>query len=111
MVIALTVGIGSQTLVSRGIGKGDIAASQTAMTTVFFALAGIGLLATLLLYFFREEVVTMLGGKGDLFPHAMGYYTGLILFMIPISLCLYSDLMLRGMVFVAIGVVFLPHLG
>lgn len=97
MVIALTVGIGSQTLVSRGIGKGDIAASQTAMTTGFFALAGIGLLSTLLLYFFREEVVTMLGGKGDLFPHAMGYYTGLILFMIPISLCLYSDLMLKGL--------------
>ncbi|GIZ16521.1 MATE family efflux transporter [Capnocytophaga catalasegens] len=97
MVISLIVGMGSQTLVSLGMGENNVEKSQNAMTTGFYALTVIALILSVVLYAFMEDFVRLLGANDTLVPHALAYLKGLAIFMLPITLCFYSDAMLKGL--------------
>ncbi len=97
MVISLTVGIGCQTLIGHGFGEGNTDKAQTAMTTGFVTLSILGTIASLLLWFFAGEAVVLLGADEVLRPYALDYMRGFAPFILPISLCFYSDLMLKAM--------------
>lgn len=97
LVIALVVGIGSQTLVSLGLGGQNIARSQDAMTTGFWTLVLVGLLTTLLLMLLAEPLTRLMGADERLLPHALGYLYGLAPFTLPLILCFYSDVMLKAL--------------
>lgn len=97
MVIALIVGIGSQTLVSMGLGENNIEKSQDAMTTGFWSLVLVSLVSTGGLLMFAEPLTQHLGADERLLPHALAYFKGLVPFILPITLCFYSDVMLKAL--------------
>lgn len=97
MVVSLTVGIGCQTVVSQGFGSGDTDRSQRAMTTGFWTLTLLSLAGSVILWFWAEKFVKLLGADEILLPYAMEYFRGFVPFMLPMSLCFYSDLMLKAM--------------
>lgn len=97
MVVSLTVGIGCQTVVGHGLGANDIPKAQKAMTTGFWALTAISIVCSGLLWLFAEPFIRLLGANDVLMPYSVGYFKGLVPFLLPVSLCFYSDLMLKAM--------------
>ena len=97
MVLALVLGVGSQTLVSLGIGENNEKKSQDAMTTGFFAIIVVSVLASLVLFLFGEVFVRLLGADERLLPYALSYVQGLMPFILFITLSFYSDAMLKSM--------------
>ncbi len=95
--IAIIIGIGSQTLVSVGQGKGDYAKAQNAMTTGYFSIIIFGFLASLLILLFSESTARLLGATDMVMSDSQNYMKGLFIFMIPISVAFYNDYMLRSM--------------
>ncbi len=87
MVIALVVGIGSQTLVSMGLGENNLTKAQDAMTTGFWSLVLVSLVAMVSLLLFAEPLTQLMGADERLLPHALAYFKGLVPFMLPITLC------------------------
>ncbi|SMP39531.1 putative efflux protein, MATE family [Desulfonatronum zhilinae] len=97
MVLALIVGIGSQTLVSMELGRGNPDKAQDAMSTGFRALAGISLIVTVLLLLFAEPLTKLIGADERLLPFSLDYLKGLVPFILPLTLCFYSDAMLKAL--------------
>lgn len=97
MVVSLTVGVGCQTVVSQGFGVNNIEQSQTAVTTGFWTLAVLSLFASVALWLWAEPFVQLLGADDVLLPYALGYFKGFVPFLLPVSLCFYSDLMLKAL--------------
>jgi putative MATE family efflux protein len=97
MVLSLIVGIGSQTLVSMELGRKNIEKAQDAMSTGFWALVAVSLIATALLVLFAEPLTSLMGADERLLPHSLGYLKGLLPFILPLSLCFYSDAMLKAL--------------
>ncbi len=97
MVLALIVGIGSQTLVSMELGRKNSDKAQDAMSTGFRAMVGISLIATVLLLLFAEPLTKLMGADKRLLPFSLAYLKGLVPFILPLSLCFYSDAMLKAL--------------
>lgn len=97
MVLALIVGIGSQTLVSMELGRKNVDKAQDAMSTGFRALAGISLIVTVLLLLFGEPLTKLIGADERLLPFSLAYLKGLVPFILPLTLCFYSDAMLKAL--------------
>lgn len=97
MVVSLSIGIGCQTLIGHGLGAGNRLMAQRAMSTGLWALSALALLGTVVLMIFAQEIVVWMGADDTLSPYAVDYLRGLAPFMIPMSICFYSDLMLKAM--------------
>lgn len=97
MVLALVVGIGSQTLVSRSLGERNFVKAQDAMTSGLLALVMVSLIGSGVLWLYAEPVVQLMGAEERLLPFARDYLVGLAFFILPISLCFYSDAMLKAL--------------
>ncbi|PTN38963.1 MATE family efflux transporter [Desulfonatronum sp. SC1] len=97
MVLALIVGIGSQTLVSMELGRRNPDKAQDAMSTGFRALVGISLIVTVLLLLFAEPLTKLIGADERLLPFSLAYLKGLVPFILPLTLCFYSDAMLKAL--------------
>jgi len=96
IVIELIIGIGSQTIVSIGIGEQKIQKAQNAITTGFWALLIIAFIITVILFLFSEKLALMLGANQEMLPFSLSYVKGLAPFIIPILLCFYSDAILKA---------------
>jgi Na+-driven multidrug efflux pump len=96
VVIGVVVGIGSQTVVSINLGAGKKENAQNAMTSGIIALAFIGVLFTLTIFFFSEQISVFLGADGVLLPYALDYFKGICFFIIPIFGMFFSDSMLKA---------------
>jgi putative MATE family efflux protein len=97
MVLALIIGIGSQTLVSMELGRKNTEKAQDAMSTGFWALVAISLIATVLLVVFAEPLTRLMGADDRLHPFSIDYLKGLMPFILPLTLCFYSDAMLKAL--------------
>lgn len=97
IVLALIIGIGSQTIVSMELGRKNTEKAQDAMSTGFWALVAIGMIATAFLLLFAEPLTKLMGSDDRLLPFALDYLKGLIPFVLPIALCFYSDAMLKSL--------------
>ncbi len=97
MVLALIVGIGSQTLVSMELGRKDTVKAQDAMSSGFRAMVAISLMVKVLLWLFAEPLTKLMGAEERLLPFSLGYLNGLVPFILPITLCFYSDAMLKAL--------------
>lgn len=97
MVLALIIGIGCQTLVSMELGRKNTKKAQDAMSTGFWALVTVGLLATVFLLLFAKPLTILIGGDERLLPFSLGYLKGLVPFILPLTLCFYSDAMLKAL--------------
>jgi putative MATE family efflux protein len=97
MVLALIVGIGSQTLVSLELGRRNTEKAQDAMTTGFWALVAVSLVATFFLALLAEPLTVLMGADERMLPHSLAYLKGLLLFILPLTLCFYSDAMLKAL--------------
>jgi len=97
MVLALIVGIGSQTLVSMELGRKNTEKAQDAMSTGFWALVAVSLMATAFLLLFAEPLTTLMGADERLLPFSLAYLKGLVPFILPLTLCFYSDAMLKAL--------------
>ena len=96
-VISIVIGIGCQTIFSISIGAKNIKRAKDVMATGFLSLVGIGFLLTILLFSFTNDFVILLGANKLLLPYVKEYLTGLIPFIIFISMSIYFDLMLKAM--------------
>lgn len=96
MVVAMIVGIGSQTLVSMSVGEQNLSKAQDAMSTGFWSLLCLGILMTIVLYFLGDSFAALLGADERLLPHASNYLKGLTPFLAFITLSFYSDSMLKA---------------
>lgn len=97
MVIALIVGIGSQALVSQGLGENNLTKAQNGMSSGFWALVVVSLIGTAVLWLFGDTFVRLLGADDTLLPYSLAYLKGLTPFILPITLCFYNDAMLKSM--------------
>lgn len=97
MVLALIIGIGSQTLVSMELGRQNTEKAQDAMSTGFWALVAVSLMATAFLLLFAEPLTTLMGADERLLPFSLAYLKGLVPFILPLMLCFYSDAMLKAL--------------
>lgn len=97
MVVALIVGVGSQTLVSQGMGNQNPQQARQAAGTGFFGLTASALSATVLLWLLREPLVRALGADEVLLPHATAYLNGLVPFILPMAWAFYNDLMIKAL--------------
>lgn len=97
MVSALIVGIGSQTQVSMELGRKNTEKAQDAMSTGFWALVAVSLMATAFLQLFAEPLTTLMGADERLLPFSLAYLKGLVPFILPLTLCFYSDAMLKAL--------------
>lgn len=97
MVIALIVGIGSQALVSQGLGEKNLTKAQNGMSSGFWALVVVSLVGTSVLWLFGDTFVHLLGADETLMPYSLDYLKGLAPFILPITLCFYNDAMLKSM--------------
>ena len=97
MVIAISVGMGSLTLMSVGLGANNHQRATDAMATGYISLLVISLFMTIVLLFFSEDLVRFFGANERLFPHALGYIRGLTPFIIPLTLTFYSDEVLKAL--------------
>lgn len=95
-VVALIVGVGIQTLVSQGLGNKNAEQVQNAVKTGFIGLAVVSLIASSLLWIFREPLVRAMGADDVLMPHALAYFSGLVPFMLPMTLAFYLDLLIKA---------------
>jgi len=96
-VLALIIGIGSQTLVSMELGRNNPEKAQDAMTTGFRSLAVVSLITTTLLFLFDEQLTKLMGADERLLPFSLAYLKGLVPFILPLTLCFYSDAMLKAL--------------
>lgn len=96
-VLAIMIGIGSQTVVSIGFGENQYQKSKDAMTTGFLTILAISLLLAVLLYLFTDKIALMLGADDRLLPYAVSYMRGLTAFIPTLLIMFYSDYMLKAM--------------
>lgn len=96
-VLTLIIGIGSQTLVSMELGRNNTEKAQDAMTTGFRSLAVVSLITTTLLLLFDEQLTKLMGADERLLPFSLAYLKGLVPFILPLTLCFYSDAMLKAL--------------
>ncbi len=96
MVISLIIGVGSLTIVSIGIGENNIQKSQNAINTGFWALFILSTAITVIIFFYAKDFAVLLGANNILLPFSVAYLKGLTPFIVPISLCFYSDAMLKA---------------
>ncbi len=96
MVLALVISIGSQVLVSMELGRRNPDKAQDAMSTGFRALAGISLILTVFLLLLPEPLAKLMGADERLLPFSLAYLKGLVPFILPLTLCFYSDAMLKA---------------
>lgn len=94
--IAIIIGVGSQTLVSVGMGENDYKKSQNAMTTGYLSIVLICAVATAILLVWAKEMVYLLGASEILESYSVDYIMGLFPFMILIGSAFYNDYMLRA---------------
>lgn len=97
MVLALIVGTGSQAIVSSALGQKHTAKAQDAMSTGFLAMVGVSLVSTVVLLLFGEPLARWMGANERLLPFSLAYLQGLAPFILPLSLCFYSDAMLKAL--------------
>lgn len=97
MVMALVIGVGSQTLVSMELGSENNVNAQNAMSTGFWTLVASSLATTLLLLALPEPITRLLGADQRLLPFSLAYLEGLVPFILPLTLCFYSDAMLKAL--------------
>ncbi|EOX3354374.1 MATE family efflux transporter [Vibrio cholerae] len=97
MVIALIIGIGTQTVLSINLGRKEIKIAQDAITTGFVSILFVGFFATIFFYIFRNEIILKIGGHGNLFYDTNNYYIGLVLFTLPILACFFNDALLKAL--------------
>lgn len=97
IVLALIVGIGSQTLVSMELGRKRPNAAQHAMSTGFWALLVIGCVMTAISLWLAEPMSRWMGADERLLPYSLAYLSGLLPFIVPLVLCFYSDAMLKSL--------------
>lgn len=97
MVLALIVGTGSQAIVSGALGQKNSAKAQDAMSTGFLAMLGVSLVSTVVLLLFGEPLTRLMGADERLLPFSLAYLQGLAPFILPLSLCFYSDAMLKAL--------------
>lgn len=95
MVVSISVGVGCQALIGQGLGANKIAEAQRAMSSGFWMLFALSGLSSLILYVYATDIAWLMGADARLAPYAIAYMRGLAPFFIPISLCFYSDMMLK----------------
>lgn len=94
--MSIIIGIGSQTLVSIGLGEKNYRKSKDAMTTGVIALFCFCSLFSIGALLFVEEVATLLGSTPLLIGYSTDYMYGLFPFMPIIGVMFYCDYMLKA---------------
>lgn len=96
-VVAVVIAIGCQTLVSQALGSDDHKQVHKVITTGFMSLFVIGVLISLVVWLGRKPIIGALGADSVLFPHSLGYLSGLAPFIVSLMLAFYLDAMLRSL--------------
>src|SRR5699024_6765736 len=71
--LALLIGIGGGTVYSIHMGRGDVTKAQSAFTTSFILLTIITIIATILSFFFLEEISYFFGANDETLPYVLDY--------------------------------------
>jgi putative MATE family efflux protein len=83
--MAVMAGAGGASIISRSLGAGDLERARKAFgTTVSFA-SGIGILVSVFVLLFLEQVLRLFGATEAILPHAEAYLS-VILFGIPLQM-------------------------
>lgn len=93
---AIIIGVGSQTLISVGMGEGDINKAQNSITTGYISIVVLCLIMSIGVLVWSKEVAYLFGASALLESHSVGYITGLFPFMILAGTTFYNDYMLRA---------------
>lgn len=72
-------GQGGSSLLSRMIGKNDIESVSRVSSFCFYISLITGFILTILMLFFRQSLLSLLGANFDTLPYAINYYTVLVI--------------------------------
>lgn len=77
LVIAVgqLVGVGSSSVMSRALGRGDMKTAEKAMGTAICLVAVVGVLLAVIGIFFGTHLMRFSGATSDVLPHAVSYIT------------------------------------
>lgn len=95
MVVSLSVGVGCQAIIGQALGANRLDEAQRAMSSGFWMLFALSGLSSIILCSYATDIARLMGADDRLAPYAIDYMRGLAPFFIPISLCFYSDMMLK----------------
>lgn len=95
--LGIIMGVGCQTLIGISLGKSDRKSANDALTTVFFALGGLSLLISGLIFIFADEIARMLGANDVLVADSVRYIRSLVPFFPVLCLMFLGDYMIKAM--------------
>lgn len=72
--VALTVGIGGSSIISRSLGAGNPDKANLAFANMITLIVISGLLMAFLLFIFSEEILILFGAKGELLVYGREYF-------------------------------------
>ncbi|UYM17480.1 MATE family efflux transporter [Endozoicomonas euniceicola] len=84
--LGMGIGVGSSSIISRSLGAKDFDTARQTFGNALSLAALICTTASVLSGIYATEILTVFGGRGEILPYAMEYYT-IILMGIPILGC------------------------
>ncbi|WP_317856285.1 MATE family efflux transporter [Chakrabartyella piscis] len=86
MAIGLMFATGATAVMGKLMGQGKDFEARSFLSVVYLVAIAIGLVITMVFILFPEEIIGILGGKGDLFDYSKEYLIALSYFSIPFIL-------------------------
>ena len=84
--LGMGIGVGSSSIISRSLGAKDFDTARQAFGNALSLAALICTMVSILSGIYATEILSVFGGRGEILPYAMEYYT-IILMGIPILGC------------------------
>ena len=96
--LGMAVGVGSSSIISRSLGARDFETARQTFGNAISLAVLVCTLVSILCGIFATEILTLFGGRGDILPYAMEYYS-IILFGFPVLgawMCMNNTLRAEG---------------
>ncbi|AMO55176.1 hypothetical protein GZ77_11620 [Endozoicomonas montiporae] len=97
--LGMGIGVGASSIISRSLGAKDFKTAQQAFGNALSLAAVVCITVSVLCGFYATEILSLFGGRGEILPYAMEYYS-IILFGIPLLgswMCMNNMLRAEGL--------------
>lgn len=95
--VAVVMGVGCQTLISICLGKRDRMGASDALKSAFFALMGMAVIISTMLYFFAPHMARLLGANEILLGGSVSYMRSLVPFFPIVVAMFFADYTLKAL--------------
>ncbi len=95
--VSLVLGIGAMTVIGTSLGQKNSAKANDSLRTAFVAMFSTGLVLSIVLYVFKDELLTFLGAQGAVLAYAKEYLYTIIPFFVVYPLWYLGDFAVKAM--------------